>query len=79
VDSPDVPPEREPLLDEHAIEAIARRVTQLLRHDPRCGGAWTAGVGGWDREALRCLASVGLRERRPARRRAPRPRWAPSA
>ena len=34
MDCPDVPPEREPLLDDHAIEAIARRVTQLLRHDP---------------------------------------------
>jgi hypothetical protein len=34
VDSLDVPPEREPLLDDRAIEAIARRVTQLLRHDP---------------------------------------------
>ena len=34
MDSPDVPPEREPLLDDYAIEAIARRVTQLLRHDP---------------------------------------------
>jgi transposase-like protein len=34
VDSPDDSPEREPLLDDHAIEAIARRVTQLLRQDP---------------------------------------------
>jgi hypothetical protein len=34
VDSPDDPLEREPLLDDHAIEAIARGVTQLLRHDP---------------------------------------------
>lgn len=31
---PDDPPEREPLLDDQAIEAIARRVTQLLRQDP---------------------------------------------
>jgi hypothetical protein len=34
VDSPYDPPEREPLLDDYAIEAIARRVTHLLRQDP---------------------------------------------
>jgi DNA-binding FadR family transcriptional regulator len=38
VDSPDVPPEREPLLDDRAVEAIARRVSQLLRHDAVVAG-----------------------------------------